>query len=90
MTSRLDAIKARAAAATEGPWETVRVYDDVWESSATIVELCGYIKFLEEVVDEARDILGNSRPYVGVPEVEQQWVEALDRLETRVAEAQGE
>jgi len=64
--------------------------DDVWESSATIVELCGYIKFLEEVVDEARDILGNSRPYVGVPEVEQQWVEALDRLETRVAEAQGE
>ena len=31
MTSRLDAIKARAAAATEGPWETVRVYDNVYE-----------------------------------------------------------
>lgn len=28
---RLDAIKARAAAATEGPWETVRVYDNVYE-----------------------------------------------------------
>lgn len=31
MTSRLDAIKARAAAATGGPWETVRVYDNVYE-----------------------------------------------------------
>jgi len=31
MSSQLDAIKARAEAATEGPWETVRVYDNVYE-----------------------------------------------------------
>mgnify|MGYP003454246189 FL=1 len=64
--------------------------DEVWESSATIVELCGYIKFLESAVEEARDILGDSRPYVATDEAERQWVAAVDQLEKRIAEAQGE